>query len=208
MADCGGHTILCHRDHGHRLVKGRRKVVLWSAKPWRTIDSIGDDALPPGRFVSGVTTTTMGEITVVGVCIPWSGSRTNKFGGTQRQWQDHEEYLDVLTRTLPRGVTSNLVVLGDFNQAIGQRSNVPMRLRDKLQDAFSGPFDIPTASLSHDGKPCIDHVALGSGLSVESLDAISNIDPAGKRLSDHFGIIAAITTQTPLVPDHPVEQRL
>ena len=196
LDDHGGHAILCCRDHGHQIVKGRRKVMIWSAQPWHQVDCIGDAALPPGRFVSGVTSTPLGETTVIGICIPWSGSRTQKFGGTQKQWQDHEKYLDALIQFLPSIETPNLVVLGDFNQAIGQRSNVPIRLRDKLQAAFSPDFNIPTASLCHNGKFSIDHLALRSGLSVASLDAISNIGLNGRRLSDHFGVAATLATQT------------
>ena len=46
-------------------------------QPWERVDDLGVDSLPPGRFVSGVTRTSLGELTVVGVCIPW-------FGGAER----------------------------------------------------------------------------------------------------------------------------
>ena len=205
LDDHGGHTILCHRDHGHRIVKGRRKLMLWSAQPWDQVDRIGESSLPPGRFVSGVTSTPIGETTVIGICIPWSGSRTPKFGGTRKHWQDHEEYLDALAQILPRIETPNLMVLGDFNQVIGQRSNVPIRLRDKLQAAFSPDFEIPTASLCHNDKFSIDHLALRSDLSAASLDTISNIGCDGQRLSDHFGVAATLTTQIPTISNHSEE---
>lgn len=196
LDDRGGHIIRSKRDYGHHIIKGRRKVLLWSGRPWRRVDRIGDDALPPGRFVSGVTTTPVGETTVIGICIPWSGSRTRQFGGAKNRWQDHEECLDVLTQFLPHIETPNLVIAGDFNQVIGQRSNVPIRLRDKLRTAFSPPLSIPTASLCYNGKFSIDHLAIKPDLSIASLDAISNIGCDCRRLSDHFGVAATLASQT------------
>ena len=43
-------------------------------------DDVGHASLPPGRFVSGVTQTSVGEVTVIGVCIPYSGSRVGPPG--------------------------------------------------------------------------------------------------------------------------------
>ena len=37
---------------------------------------MGIDSMPPGRFVSGVAQTSVGAVIVIGVCIPWFGSRT------------------------------------------------------------------------------------------------------------------------------------
>ena len=50
--------------------------MLWSREPWNQVDDNGNDSMPPGRFVSGVTQTSVGEVTVIGICIPWFGSRT------------------------------------------------------------------------------------------------------------------------------------
>ena len=54
----------------------RRKVLLWSREPWNQIDDMGTDSMPPGRFVLGVTQTSVSEVAVIGICIPWFGSRT------------------------------------------------------------------------------------------------------------------------------------
>ena len=71
-----GHTICSQCDYGYPIKKGRRKVMLWSREPWKQVDNVGIDSMPPGRFVSGVTQTSVGEVTVIGICIPWFGSRT------------------------------------------------------------------------------------------------------------------------------------
>ena len=70
-----GHCIVSRPDYGYPIKAGRRKVMLWSREPWEQVDDLGVDSMPPGRFVSGVTRTSLGEIRVVGVCIPWFGSR-------------------------------------------------------------------------------------------------------------------------------------
>ena len=53
-----------------------------AARPSRTgspiiavVNDTLQDALPGGRLVAGVTETPVGEVTVVGVCIPWGGAR-------------------------------------------------------------------------------------------------------------------------------------
>jgi len=67
-----GHRIECDEDYGYTTQLGRRKAMLWSRQPWHDVDVTGDEALPPGRFVSGTTQITLGPVRVIGVCIPWS----------------------------------------------------------------------------------------------------------------------------------------
>ncbi|MYF28306.1 MAG: hypothetical protein F4169_05490 [Gammaproteobacteria bacterium] len=74
----GGHTITSQGDYGYGHEVRRRKVLLWSRQPWRRVDDVGDDRMPPGCFVSGVTDTSLGEVAVVGVCVPWQNSRAGK----------------------------------------------------------------------------------------------------------------------------------
>ena len=118
----GGHAICAGPNYGYGIQKPHRKVVLWSRQPWEHEDYIGDDRLPPGRFISGVTRTSLGELTVVGVCIPWSGSRAGArySGERQRTWEDHEGSLEHLAGVLSRAPSKRLVVLGDFNQRIAR----------------------------------------------------------------------------------------
>ena len=67
----GGHVIDAGLDWGYRASEGRRKMLLWSKRPWSDVDPVGSDALPGGRFVAGTTETGLGPLSVVGVCIPW-----------------------------------------------------------------------------------------------------------------------------------------
>ena len=70
-----GHTIYSRPDQVQDGRKPVGKALLWSREPWRQVDDVGAQAMPPGRFVSAVTSTSVGDVTVIGVCIPWHGSR-------------------------------------------------------------------------------------------------------------------------------------
>ena len=193
-----GHTICSQADAGYRIREGRRKVMLWSMQPWEGVDDLGDDALPPGRFVSGVTRTSLGEVTVVGVCIPWFGSRTEarRGGECKQRWEDHEQYLEGLGRVLERASARLLIVLGDFNQIIGAGSRAGPERQAALKRVFSGSLRIATADLSFSGRKGVDHIALSDDLLVESTCVISNVHDGRKRkLSDHFGVVAELSAR-------------
>ena len=191
-----GYAISSQADSGYGIKKGRRKVVLWSMHPWERVDDVGAGSLPPGRFVSGVTRTSLGELTVVGVCIPWSGSRTEARRGAKRKkrWEDHEQYLAGLTGVLERVSTQRLIVMGDFNQIIGPGSRAGRDRQSALRSAFPASMTIATAAVGHEGRRSIDHIAVSQDLAVESLGVISNID-GESRLSDHFGVFATLSAR-------------
>ena len=192
----GGHAICSRADYGYGLQKNRRKVLLWSREPWNQVDDLGMDSMPPGRFVSGVTQTLVGEVVVIGICIPWFGSRTEARRGAERRlrWQDHEECLVGLSEILERVDAKRLIVMGDFNQRIGQGSRAPRALRLALLEAFEPKLRIVTADLAFQGRKSIDHIALSEDWAVDSVDAISNIHE-GRKLSDHFGVAAEVSVR-------------
>ena len=191
-----GHTICSQPDYGYPIREGRRKVMLWSREPWEQVDDAGHHSMPPGRFVSGVTQTSLGHVTVVGVCIPWFRSRSEARRGSERRdpWEDHAQYLAGLADVLGRAPTERLIVMGDFNQIVGPGSRAPLELRSALQQAFPPGMRIATSDLAFEGRRSIDHVALSDDLAVESLDVITNMHD-GSRLSDHFGIVAELSAR-------------
>ena len=195
-----GHSISSQPDYGYPIKKGRRKVMLWSRQRWRKVDDLEIDTLPPGRFVSGVTQTPLGDVTVVGICIPWFGSRTEARRGDARKkpWEDHESYLNGLPLVLERIPHERLIVIGDFNQIIGPASRAPAKLRHALQEAFPPGMRIVTSDLAFEGRASIDHLALSADLVATSVSALSNLRE-GKKLSDHFGVAARLSahSQTP-----------
>lgn len=193
----GGHAICAGPDYGYGIQKSRRKVLLWSRESWEHVDDIDNDRMPPGRFVSGVTRTSVGELTVVGVCIPWSGSRAGaKYSGERRRaWEDHEDFLEILAGVLSRAPSKRLVVLGDFNQRIAKS---PRRLAEKtahradlLHRAITPHVTLVTSELEYRGRRTIDHLGLSADIATAFLGVISHIH-GEKKLSDHFGVVADV----------------
>ncbi|MCE2466123.1 MAG: endonuclease/exonuclease/phosphatase family protein [Dehalococcoidia bacterium] len=191
-----GHIICSQPDYGYPIKDGRRKIVLWSREPWEQVDDLGTDALPPGRFVSGVTQTSLGAVRVVGVCIPWFGSRTEARRNLERKmrWEDHGQYLAGLTKVLKGAAPNRLMVMGDFNQIVGPGCRAPSKLQLALQQAFPPGMRIVTSELAFQGRRSIDHIVLSDDFAVETLDVISNLHD-GRRLSDHFGIVADLSAR-------------
>lgn len=197
----GGYTICAQPDYGYGIQEHRRKALLWSKAPWEQVDDVGDLRLPPGRFVSGVTRTSLGELTVVGLCIPWRGSRGGaKYGGERRRvWEDHEVYLEHLAGILSRAPSRQLLIMGDFNQRVGAGGGGSSQVRPTdaarrtalLRTAIPPHVTLATAGLCYLGLGTIDHIALSADLTVESLGVIPNMHE-GRRLSDHFGVVGDV----------------
>ena len=191
-----GHRICSQADYGYKTTGYRRKVMLWSREPWEQVDDVGIASLPPGRFVSGVTQTSLGAVAVVGVCIPWFGSRTEARRGLERKrrWEDHAQYLAGLTEALRRYSAERLIVMGDFNQIVGAGCRAPRELQLALHEAFPPGMTIATAGLAFQGRGSIDHIGLSGDLAADPPEVISNFHE-GKRLSDHFGVAAGVSAQ-------------
>ncbi len=195
MLSDGGHSIYSQADYGYPIKQGRRKVALWSKNPWRQTDDLGQPFMPPGRFISGITQTSLGEVTVVGVCIPWAMSRVRGSSTEKRKmWEDHREYLHGLAKALSEISTHRLILMGDFNQRLVGRSNAPLDVRAALEQTVPPGVTVATSTLGYQGRRTIDHIALSDDLVVESLGVISNID-GRRKLSDHFGVFAYLSAQ-------------
>ena len=99
------------------------------------------------------------------------------------------------TTALLSGVIGRpLIVMGDFNQRIGQGKFVPLYLRSALQDAMPEHMTIASSALGHRGRRCIDHMALSEEFAAESLNVISNL-AGDSKLSDHYGVAATLSVQ-------------
>ena len=158
------------------------------------VDDLGHESIPPGRYVSGLTKTPAGELTVVGVCIPGHGSRTEERQGAGRKkvWEDHESFLGSLSSVLAGVQARPLVIVGDFNQRIGQRGYSSRKLQLVLHDTMPERVTIATSALGRAGRRSIDHIALSEDLVAESLSVISNI-AGDSKLSDHYGVAAKLS---------------
>ncbi len=184
--------IFSHPDYGYRVRDERRKVLLWSREPWEQVDDIGNDKLPPGRFVSGVTQTSEGALNVMGVCIPWADSWVRGTEVKRVRWEDHRQYLKGLSEVLDRTPVRRLIVVGDFNQRIQQGGAVHSDIRVALQSVLASRMTIASAGMGFRGRRSIDHVALSGDLTAEYIGVISNLD-GERKLSDHFGVVAGLS---------------
>lgn len=184
----GGHVIDAGQDWGYRIVKGRRKVLLWSKRPWTPhTHALGSEEIPKGRFVAGTTETTSGVgLTIVGACIPWSHSHVSTGTKNRRPWEDHEAWLAGFEKIRYRFPASRCVVLGDFNQKI-PRTWAPRRVFGSLKQAFKG-FEFATEGVLPGDLRAIDHIAHTPDLKPRSIEIWHKECADGTNLSDHFGV--------------------
>lgn len=190
-----GHLIEADANYGYPLIPGRRKVMLWSRRPWSDVDGIGYPRMPTGRFIAGRTDTSMGELTFIGVCIPWRDAHVRTGRGDRKPWQDHLSYLNGLASYL-RQPRRRTVLVGDFNQKI-PRSYSPKSVHEALLGCLGSGYAMATAGpLSLEGQCSIDHLAHTRDLHAMDVHTLSNVAPNGKKLSDHFGVALRLASAT------------
>ncbi len=185
-----GHSIESDPDYGYSNVGGRRKVILWSKQPWTDVDTIGDDEMPSGRFVSGVTA----GVRFVGVCIPWRDAHVKTGRRDRTCWEDHLAYCRGLECVLARYATDQTptCVVGDYNQKI-PRVGQPVIVAKALANAIPADFVIATEGLKDaEGADLIDHFVGSPDLSISITQIIPRFSQDGTRLSDHVGVAACL----------------
>ena len=180
----GGHVIDAGPDWGYTSAEGRRKVLLWSKRPWSGVDTVGSDALPGGRFVTGTTETVLGPLSVVGVCIPWRDAHVRTGRKDRAGWQDHESWLSGFATLHWRQARERTVVLGDFNQRIPRRRQ-PVSVYRAMRDAFSGFCFATAGELAGTVEGSIDHIAHTPDLALVGDIQIWPKRGARFNLSDH-----------------------
>ena len=185
-----GYSIEADSDYGYKHNGGRRKVILWSKNPWTEIDIIGDDEMPRGRFVSGLT----GGIRFVGICIPWSAAHVKDGRKDRKTWQDHVSYCRGLGRIFGRYDSDKVptCILGDFNQRI-PRVHQPIDVAKALTSAIPPEFTILTEGMQDsDVKNIIDHIVVSRELAGSMTQIIPRYASDGTELSDHVGVFTCL----------------
>lgn len=196
LQDVGGFTIASRPPVSGPGMKSRRKVLLWSRKPWRSVDIDGPEGIPAGRYAAGVTDTPAGELQITGVVIPYSFAGV-RYGEPRRSpWELHLAYLRALDRALPQSPTRT-IILGDLNQRF-PRKYQPALVHDELERVILSRFELATRGvLEPIGQQAIDHICVSRDLSWSLTSTIGNERPGGGKISDHFG---ARTEVSPLAP--------
>lgn len=190
------HTITSEVDYGYPLKPGRRKVLLWSRSPWREVDTIGSDTMPPGRFVAGTTDTSIGPLRVLGVCIPWADAHVTSGRRDRRKWEDHALYLDGLATIVAREEhRARTVMLGDYNQRV-PRKREPLAIAQALEQTLGGHLHLATAGIIPEvERASIDHLAHTSDLEAVQVHGLSNRTADGEELTDHIGLMVKLDLQ-------------
>ncbi|MCH7535721.1 MAG: endonuclease/exonuclease/phosphatase family protein [Bacteroidetes bacterium] len=184
-----GFTISSNADYGYNSNPDRRKVLLWSKNPWKQIDDFGDINLPSGRFISGKTMTSIGEVEFVGVCIPWRDAHVSTGRKNRRMWEDHKAYLKGLKLILSYINKSPRILLGDFNQRI-PRAKQPIHIYELLLNSFPDKLHFATSgNVPGLDKQTIDHIAHSIEIIAKNIFSIDNKINDEKLLSDHFGVV-------------------
>lgn len=194
------HGIWSDPNHGYPVQLDRSKVTLWSRWPWRDVDAIGDFQFPPGRYIAGTTSTPLGELRVIGLCVPWRQAHVTSGARNRAPWEDHRTYLKALSGVLSREQRQVPVLLmGDFNQRLPRRW-VPEDLAKRLQDALQG-LDVWTAGIVPAlTSQLLCHIA-GAGLtatpgSVRGLPRHINTH----QVSDHDGVCVSFSVSRESAP--------
>ena len=179
-----GHTIWAQHPNGH-FDDDERKVLLWSKTPWSDVDDVGDENLPVGRFISGITESRIGKIRVVGICIPYHMADVSHGTKDKKPWEQHIDFLKILPSILEK-YTHPIVIAGDFNQRYPLVKYGNKEAAKKMAETFS-KYEIVTKGII-DGmsKAGIDHISIDNNLQTKSIWGWPNVID-GTRLSDHDG---------------------
>ena len=137
--------------------------------------------------VAATTSTSIGDVRVIGVCIPWRDAHVRTGRKDRRAWQDHLAYLDGLDRVLAQADDAKLIVAGDFNQRV-PRKRQPFKVFEALEAAIPPGWPVVTEGLCDaSGAATIDHVVvtLASGYGRCSIMSCSCriTSPSNRRLS-------------------------
>ena len=184
-----GHVIGAAPGNSIADRKGAKKVLLWSRARWSGV-SREESFVPAGRIVTGTTTSELGPLRIIGLCIPWHSSNTPRFGGDRRPWEDHLSFVRSL-KPLLSDRSQATVVLGDFNQRLPRKWQ-PIQAAAALEDALTTMVLSTRSFTSADGRQTIDHIAHTPDLHASEICELPR-QRNGIALSDHFGVTAVIS---------------
>lgn len=190
--DLGGHAVSTPGVSWSKAAETERKVVLWSRHPWREIDERGAPGCETGAFVQAVTETPLGLIRVIGVCIPYHFASPLGLTPKAKPWSQHLRFLEGLATVVDaRDGATPCMLLGDFNQVIPCIWG-PKAAASALIGALGDLAVVTKGPLPNINKPAIDHIAHCARMRATRVWGLSDRGDQGERLSDHFGVAAAI----------------
>ena len=181
----GGYGIDAGSEWGYGPNEHRRKVLMWSRHPWSEVTALEVGA-GHGRVVSALTNSPLGEILVIGVCIPWSAAHVSTGRRDARRW---EEQIGCCAQLQEFSVHRRSIMAGDFNQTI-PRIRQPIRAADALGAVLTN-WSVGTSGPRSFG-PLIDHLATRGDLVISEVGCWAASDSEG-TLSDHVGVSCTVS---------------
>ena len=186
-----GFTIHAQHPKGHHAAD-ERKILIWSKNPWTEVDDLGDKGLPIGRFISGVTKTPIGEIRVIGVCIPYHMADVVYGTKDKKPWEQHITFLKILPSIL-KSYSRPVLIAGDFNQRIPRVRYGNKIAAEEIDKAFKDYNLVTKGIIGNLSRAGIDHIAIDENLKTEKVWGWPNVIDE-KRLSDYDGAGCKLTT--------------
>lgn len=186
LQEWGGYEVYGTDNWGGPTYGTRREVLLWSKWPFRNLDTVGSEGLPPGRFAKAITTAPTGDITVTGVVIPYHMSNVTWGTRNRTKWELHRLFLDALPEVTGK-LPHRSIVMGDFNQRIPSK-RVPRAIQTQLLTALADLSIHTAGEIGAEKSAAIDHIATGPAWLCNQVQTFSNLTSEGRQISDHFGV--------------------
>ncbi len=184
-----GHEINSDPPAPGHAATDERKVIAWSRNPWRDVDAVGDARMPAGRFIAGTTSTSIGDLRVVAICIPWHMCDVRTGTKDRKPWEQHLRWLEYFGPLIATASALPVLIAGDFNQRIPRRPGARKDVAEALASAFAG-HDIVTAGIPAGcDRQGIDHIAIDARLRATAVRGWPNND-GGVRMTDHDAVLA------------------
>lgn len=181
------HGVFSRPDTGYRIVPGRRKVTLWSRQQWEEVDDLGSVDLPTGRFVRGLTVTSLGPLQVIGICVPWDAAHVSGGRCDRQRWEEHMLFLRTLRAILCTKKTEvPTILLGDFNQCL-PRGRAPLKAYEELVHALEGLSIWTRGKIDALDRLPVCHIGGSAHFSVANVRGLPRMFH-GKEISDHDGL--------------------
>lgn len=182
-----GHFAFSEPLTAKRFAPDERKVGVWSKNPLELVAF--DSPIDQRRFVAGRTETKIGQVLVLGVCIPWHMAEATKWASPQRKvWEMHREFLAHLGEIMSR-LDEPFIVAGDFNQRIPRRKGGNKLAAELMAETFAELEIVTIGTLPRCENPGIDHIAISKQLSPLRVQGWPK-NVTGTVVTDHDGAFA------------------
>jgi hypothetical protein len=186
-----GHVI----DEAGARLKGDaetdRKVVLWSKEPWR--DVVRWPHLSElGGAVSGITTSPLGPVRVIGLCAPWHMAWPANAQTRPLDWEMNTAFFERLKGVLKDiDAGKPLVVCGRMCQYVPlSRGN--WTAHHAMTSALSGLGLATRGDIPPTSEQTTDHVAISSQLRASEVRLLDRKDAGGDVVAEDAGVLVAL----------------